>query len=226
VAESLGLGDIQSRSPEIYVSFAQSPFPEGYISLRLAGNPQQFAEPARAAIRSLDKTVPVSDVRTMQQIRSESLAVPRVITSLIGIFGILALLLAVIGVCGLMSWAVTERTLEIGVRSALGATPADLLRMVMRQGITVVVAGLALGLAGAVALSRVLRRLLYGIAPHDPFTLLAASALLALAALAAVYFPARRAARIDPVVALRRNDEDLTAYRSTWTRLRTYEGGW
>ena len=203
VAESLGLGDIQSRSPEIYVSFAQSPFPEGYISLRLAGNPQQFVEPARAAIRSLDKNVPVSDIRTMQQIRSESLAVPRVVTSLMGLFGILALLLAVIGVCGLMSWAVTERTLEIGVRTALGATPAGLLRMVMRQGITVVVVGLVLGLAGAVVLSRVLRRMLFGIAPHDPFTLLAASALLALAALAAVYFPARRVTRIDPVVALR-----------------------
>ncbi len=131
------------------------------------------------------------------------MAVPRVMTSLMGLFGILALLLAVIGVSGLMSWAVTERTLEIGVRTALGATPAGLLRMVMRQGITVVAVGLVLGLAGAVALSRVLRRMLFGIAPHDPFTLLAASALLALAALAAVYFPARRVSRIDPVVALR-----------------------
>jgi putative ABC transport system permease protein len=157
----------------------------------------------QAAIRQVKSDQPVTDVRTMDDWIGESLARMRFETALLAAFALIALVLAVIGVYGVMAYAVEQRTHEIGVRLALGAHPQALQRWVTAKGLLLAAAGLVLGLVAAAAATRVLRSLLYGIQPGDPATFATAAAFLAIACLLATYIPARRATRVDPLVALR-----------------------
>jgi putative ABC transport system permease protein len=157
----------------------------------------------RKRIRELHSDQPVNEVRTMEELVSNSVSRPRFYTVLLGVFGGLALLLAAAGVYGVMSYSVSQRHHEIGIRMALGARPTDVLKLVVSQGARYVVIGLAIGLGGAFAATRLLSSLLYGTTPTDPPTFAVISLLLLAVALAAIYVPAHRASRVDPMVALR-----------------------
>jgi predicted permease len=177
--------------------------PAGSLVVRTKGAPLALSESIRKEMLALDSEVPVSNVRTMEQVISGSLSDRRFTLTLLGIFAAAALGLAVIGLYGVMAYAVTQRTHEIGVRMALGARRADVLRLVLRQGLRLTTLGLAVGVAGALALTRVLRNHLYEIGPTDATTFVSVSLLLVLVALLACLIPARRATKVDPMVALR-----------------------
>jgi putative ABC transport system permease protein len=157
----------------------------------------------RAAFRAINGAMPLASTTTLESLLDDSLRERRFHLALLGAFAVVALLLAALGVYGVMSHATSERTHEIGVRMALGARGADVLGMVMRQGATLAVAGAVGGLVGAAMVTRVLRGMLYGVTPLDPFAYLGAGVLLLLSAALACYLPARRAAQLDPVRALR-----------------------
>jgi putative ABC transport system permease protein len=157
----------------------------------------------RQAIAGIDSRLPVFNVRTMQQVIVDSSSDTRFEAELLGIFAGLALLLAAIGIYGVMSYLVAQRTQELGIRMALGAQPLDVLRLVLARGVVLTLAGLAIGLVAAFAITRLLSKLLFGVSATDPVTFLGVAMLLGLVALAACYIPARRATRIDPLVALR-----------------------
>jgi putative ABC transport system permease protein len=151
----------------------------------------------------VDKNQPLADLRTLDQIKFGTVANDRLQTMLLATFAALALLLSAVGIYGVISYSVTQRTHELGIRAALGASQSGLLGLVIRHGMTLAFAGLVLGAAGSLALTRLLSTLLFGISPRDPGTLIAVGAILAGVAFAACYIPARRAAGIDPTVALR-----------------------
>jgi putative ABC transport system permease protein len=157
----------------------------------------------RAAAQELNRAVPLYNVTTMAQHVGASLANDRMVAVLLGVFGGVALLLAVVGIYGVVSYAVARRTHEIGVRLALGAQPADILSLVVRQGMAPVFVGGVLGLAAAYALTRLASGLLFGVSATDPLTFAGVALLLSGVALLACYIPARRAARVDPLLALR-----------------------
>jgi len=196
-----GLGD-QSSYEEFYVPYRQRPFLTMWLITR---GPVNIASAVRREILSIDPDQPVAAVRTMDEVISNSVSQPRLRTMLIGAFAALALILAVIGIAGVVAWSVSQRTNEIGIRMALGAQPANILGMIVRQAFTMIGAGQLIGLAGAFALTRVLSSFLFGISPEDPATFAGVLILLALVSLAACGLAARRALRIDPVVALRRD---------------------
>lgn len=156
----------------------------------------------REQVAALDTGVPVYQVATIDQLLSSSVAPQRFDLFLLMLFGALAVGLAAVGVYGALSFSVSQRTHEIGIRLALGAHPRDVLRLIIRQGMKLVCTGIVLGMAGAVALTRLMSSLLYGVSPIDPATFLAASVLLTTAAMMACYVPARRAMRVDPLIAL------------------------
>ncbi len=139
----------------------------------------------------------------MEKIVSDSIAQPRLSMMLMGLFGALALILAAVGIYGLLSYAVTQRTQELGIRMALGARTPDVLTLVLKRGMTLALIGEAVGLAGAFALTRLIRTLLFGVTPTDTTTFIAVASVLTAVALLACYFPARRATKVDPLVALR-----------------------
>ena len=170
---------------------------------RADGDPAALAPSLKAAIRAIDPTLPISGVRTMRDVVNEATARARFQTLLLAVFASAAALLSAIGIYGVMSYAVSKRTREIGVRMALGADPRSVLRLVVGQGMAVAFAGAGLGLVGAFLLTRLMASLLYGVRPGDPLTFAAVAAALLLVALAASWIPARRAARIDPMQALR-----------------------
>ncbi len=176
-------------------------------TLRLAlvsqGDPTTLVAPARAQIAELDPALPVTRIATMEQQVAESMAPQSFSTAVLTVFAAGALLLAAIGLYGVLAFAVAQRTREIGVRIALGASHGTVLGMVVRQGMVLVAAGLVIGLAGAVGVTRVMTSLLYRTHPFDPWTFIAVPIVLASVALLACYLPARRAARIEPMVALR-----------------------
>jgi len=188
----------------VYLSHRQEwPRPSINFALRTAGAPAALIPTVRHTIQSVGKDIPVTRVRTLAAQMDEVLAQERLVATLSGFFGLIALLLACIGLYGLMAYAVTRRTNEIGIRMALGARGADVLRLVMREMLLLVLLGVALGLGAAVAATRLISSLLFGLSATDPATLaLAALLLIAVAALAG-YLPARRAAGVDPMVALR-----------------------
>ncbi len=173
------------------------------IIVRAAGSPMIMRPAVERAVSQIDKDVPVSDIRTANDRISEFLAQPRFRTVILGVFAALALLLAAIGIYGVLSQTVTQRTHEIGIRMALGAERGDLLRLIVGQGLALTLAGVALGLVGAWALTRLIANLLYGVRPADPLTFAGVSAVLLGVAALASYVPARRAGETDPIVALR-----------------------
>jgi putative ABC transport system permease protein len=173
------------------------------IIARTSANPLVLVPGFERVVRSVDKEAAITNIRTVDQIIAQSSAEPKFQTLLLGSFGTLGLLLAIIGVYGVISYSVVQRTHEIGVRMALGARRADVLRMVLRQGMLLATAGIVMGIGGALALTRVLRNFLFEIKPTDPATFVGVAISLTIAALAACYIPARRAMKVDPMVALR-----------------------
>jgi predicted permease len=173
------------------------------LVVRTSGDPAALAGPIRAAVRSLDPSLPIANVRRMTDVVAASMATPRLTGSLLTIFGMLALVLAAIGVSGVLSYLVSRRRREIGIRMALGASRAGVLGLIVRRGLVTAGWGVAAGVLGGFVLTRLMEGLLYGVAPRDPATFGLVAALLLLIALLASAFPALRAARVDPLEALR-----------------------
>ncbi|MGD0222954.1 MAG: ABC transporter permease [Terriglobia bacterium] len=196
-----GLGD--EPSPEIYAPQAQSPFGTMILVVRTANDPRTIVEAARRRVLALDKNTPIYHVETLDQFFAQSVEVPRFITALLGGFAGLALVLACLGIYGVISYTVAQRTREIGIRLAVGAKEGDVLWMVIREGLRPALAGIAIGIVGALRLTRILSSLLYGIKPADPLTFIAVALILICVALLACYLPARGAMKVDPMVALR-----------------------
>ncbi len=189
---------------EVYGLYSQAPFfTDMTLLVRTPGDPMSLAGAMRNELATLDKQVSIGKVRTMDTIAAESVAQPRFRTLLLALFGICALLLASVGIYGVMSYAVTQRTQEIGIRMALGAQVGDVRKLVIGNGMTLALIGVAIGLAGAYGLTRLMASLLFGISATDAPTFAAISAVLVAVALIACYIPARRATKVDPLVALR-----------------------
>jgi putative ABC transport system permease protein len=172
------------------------------VVIRTAADPAAFAATLRREVQALDQDQPVYQVRTMDDVMANSLGTRRVSMQLFAVFACAALLLAALGIYGVMAYSVTQRTQEIGIRMALGAQKGDVLAMIVRQGMTLALIGIGVGLAGAFGLTRVLASLLFGVTATDPFTFVAISLVLTLVALLACFLPARRAAKLDPIKAL------------------------
>jgi predicted permease len=194
--------DQQVRA-NVYRPFEQIPFPGVAFVVRTAGPPASLTVLVKQAIWSVSKDQPIYKIVALNQLADESLGLRRVSTVLLGAFSGLALLLAALGIYGVTAFSVAQRTHEIGVRMALGARPESVLKMVLGYGMGIVIAGMAIGLVGAFALTRVASSLLYGVKPTDVTTFAISSLLLAFVALLACYIPARRAMRVGPMVALR-----------------------
>ena len=202
-------GDVRAEGlhaepwPMIYCPHPQVAGRNMTLVVRTAGAPERMAAAVTAEIHRLRPDQPVADVRTMEQVLGESVAAQRFQMLLLGAFAAAALLLAAIGIYGIMAYDVTERTRELGIRMALGASRAEILRMVLVRGGLLVLGGIALGMAGAFAVTRLMASLLYGVTATDAVTFAAVSLLLGLTSLAATYIPASRAIRLDPTLALR-----------------------
>jgi len=191
---------------QIYVPHAQDPqWNFMGLVIRTASDPAAFARTLRREVQALDKDQPIYNVRTYDDVVMNSLGTRRVSMQLFTVFGCAALLLAAVGIYGVMAYSVTQRTQEIGIRMALGAQKSDILRLLVRQGVTLSLIGIVAGLAGAFALTRLIANLLFGVGASDPVTFIAIALLLIFVSLLACYLPARRAARLNPVVALAEN---------------------
>lgn len=188
---------------QLYRPHGQRPVGSMALMVKTRGDPALLAPPLRAVIWGVDEQVPISIVRPLSEVVAQSVAQPRLFTALLVLFGALALILGAVGIYGVMSFAVSQRSTEIGVRIAFGAGSGTVLRQVLREAFALVGAGLALGLVGALALTRVMANQLYQVEPGDPLTLTAVVGILALVGLGASYLPSRRASRIDPMEALR-----------------------
>jgi putative ABC transport system permease protein len=198
-----GGGLDREPSAAVYLSAIQFPQRTMTLLVRTAGQPSAIVPAIARAVQDIDPAQPVYQVRRLDEWLDESAAQPRFTTRLSGVFALVALLLAAVGVYGVLSYSVAQRTQEIGVRMAIGAERGQILRLVLRGGMAWVLPGIAIGLLGALALSRVLGALLFEVGPRDPITYSAVGVMLALVATLACYSPAARATRIDPVIALR-----------------------
>jgi putative ABC transport system permease protein len=203
------VGDVRNRnlSSELragyFVPQAQVPFNQMSIIVRTTGDPKTLVTAVQNEVHAMDKELPVFNVKTMEEYISATVAAPRFNATLLVIFASVALVLTIVGLYGVMSYTVAQRTNEIGIRMALGAQRGDVLRLIVSQGLILVVLGLGIGLTGALALTWVMQSLLFGVNAKDPITFAAVATLLALVALLACYIPARRATRLDPLSALR-----------------------
>jgi putative ABC transport system permease protein len=186
-----------------YFPFAQLPGSGMTVVLKASGDPNQLIAAARQQVKAVDPDQPIYSVRTMNEIRAESVAPERLNLTLLSIFAGIALVLAIVGIYGVMSYSVTQRTHEIGIRMAIGAQPRDVFRMVIGQGMMLALIGVGLGLIGAFVLTRLMATMLFGVEPTDPATFAAITVLLTGVALVACYVPGRRATKVDPVVSLR-----------------------
>jgi putative ABC transport system permease protein len=195
-----GLAEV--AQPSLYFPVAQAPFRRMNFTIRTAGVPESLIAAIRGEIVSMDSTVPIARVRTMDRILSDSVASDRFSMLLLTLFAVIALVLASVGIYGVTSYSISQRTAEMGIRMAVGANPGDVLKLVMVNGAKLAFAGVVLGLLGAAALSRILASQLYGVGATDPLTFAGVAGVLTLVALTATYVPALRAARIDPVLAI------------------------
>ena len=187
----------------IYLPYRQDPWWQMGLVVRAQGDPTSLAPLLREEVRALDRDLPVYNVRTMRAIINETLSPKRLAMFMFAFFAVCALVLAAVGVYAVMSYAVTQRTHEIGVRMALGAQARDILRLVVGHGVVLTLVGVTLGLVGAFFLTRAMSGILYNVSATDPLTFAGISLLLAGVALLACLVPARRATRVDPMVALR-----------------------
>ncbi len=174
-----------------------------HLLVRTATDPATLTTPIQEVVRSIDKTLPLFGVTTAERYLSESVSSRRFQALLLSLFSAAALALALVGIYGLMNYAVTQRRHEIGLRMALGAQPRDIFKLIVSQDMTLVFVGIAIGLAAAMALTRLISSLLYGVNAADPITFAGVPLLLAVVALLACYLPARRATKVDPMIALR-----------------------
>src|SRR6185369_13503611 len=203
------VADIRNRnlSSELRAGYfmpaAQIPFSQMTVVVRTINDPHSVITAVQNEVHAMDAEVPIFDVKTMDEYISATVAAPRFNATLLVIFAGVALILTIVGLYGVMSYSVAQRTNEIGIRLALGAQSRDVLLMVVKQGSTLILLGLVIGLAGAYALTRLIESLLFGVTAKDPFTFAAVAVLLAVVALIACYIPAWRATKVDPLDALR-----------------------
>ena len=195
--------DAKELSPGMYVPIEQSPQVAQALVVRGAMDPGLLQQAIRRAVLAVNPDQPLAELKTLEQLRTESLGDNRLRSVLLAIFAAIALLLAAIGIYGVVAYHVEQRTREMGIRAALGASPARILGLILRAGLAMVLLGLLIGVAGTFALTGLISSLLYGVGDRDPLTLLGVFGLLAAVALAACYLPARRATRVDPLIALR-----------------------
>ena len=195
--------DRKRDNPGMYVSNQQSPVYSQALVVRAAMDPSGLKQALGRAIREVNPDQTLTDVKTLDQVKAETMASNRLQSMLLTVFAAIAVLLAAIGIYGVISYSVEQRTHEMGIRGALGASRGDLLRLILRGGMLLAAIGLVLGFAGAIGLTRLLANLLFGVGARDPLTIGAVAAILACVALVACYIPARRATKVDPMVALR-----------------------
>ncbi len=200
--EKIG-GPADDRSAGVYVSNEQSPVYGMILNVRTSVDPLTLQTPISAAIRGVNKDQAIADIRTLEQIKSLTMGGRRVPSILIGVFGMVALILAGIGIYGVISYSVAQRTREIGIRAALGASDRMLLRLVLDRGVALTGVGLFIGAAAAFGLTRLMASMLFGVGARDPMTMVGVGVVLASVAMLASYVPARRAMKVDPIVALR-----------------------
>jgi putative ABC transport system permease protein len=193
----------KAPSPELYLPYQQNSWDWGNFLIRTTGDPSLWSRSFTEQIRSVDKTVPITDVLPLTQAISETVAQSRFYTFLFALFGATGLVLTLTGVYGLVSYTVSQRTQEIGIRMALGASRPNVLGMILRQGMVLTGLGAVFGLAISFVLTRVIVSLLFGVEPTDLLSFIGATLVLLAAAFLASYIPARRATKVDPLVALR-----------------------
>jgi len=193
----------QEPKPQTYEPFLQKPAPNMTLVVRTGGNPPLLTSAIRNAVLSIDKTQPLSDVKTLDQYVAASIAQQRLSTFLLGIFAAVAMALSAVGIYGVMSYSITQRTHEIGIRRALGASRSNILKLVVGYGMLLTLIGVVIGLAGAFALTRLMSALLFGVSATDFTTFAVIAGSLIVVALVACLVPARRALKVDPMIALR-----------------------
>ena len=192
-----------SNRPQGYFSFPQLGNGGMTVIVKAQSDPTQLISALREQVKAVDPDQPIYNIRTMHEIRAESVASERLNLTLLSIFAGIALVLAIVGIYGVMSYTVTQRTHEIGIRMAIGAQPRDVFKMVIGQGMTLALIGVGIGLIGAFALTRLMASMLFDIAPTDPVTFVVIAVLLTTVALLACFIPGRRATKVDPVISLR-----------------------
>ena len=188
---------------EMYLPMAQVPWPNTTLLVRSAANSQSLVRAVRSKIAEVDPSLPVSGISSMEEVVDASVAQPKLTMQFVGVFAGFALLLAAIGIYGLIAYTVSARNQEMGIRVALGARPADILRLVVGQGMRMTGIGVVVGVVVSLALTRLLTSLLFGVHATDPLVFGAAAFILTGAAFVACYIPARRATRVDPIIVLR-----------------------
>jgi putative ABC transport system permease protein len=204
VVRDVKLAGLEAPSePAYYIPASQAPLEDMTILVRTTTDPLSIVGALRQAVWSIDPNQPIANISTLEKVVDDSVAPRRLNMLLMGLFGGLAMLLSAVGIYGLLSHAVTQRTQEMGIRMALGAQVNDVLKLVLKQGMMLVVIGEIIGLVGALALTRLIRGLLFGVTPNDATTFVVVAAVLGIVALLACYFPARRATKVDPLIALR-----------------------